>query len=163
MTVIWSAWRLHLICLLEPPWSYWVFPIKSPTQRGCWAKVKPGPAVTTNTPRTQYSTTCQVQIRETRAGDSLCWRVGPGRGEMQMQTGARARQQTGSGLADAGPEHTGLPRLQGEGRWAKSKSWICRANGSEPQDPRDSVWDMPKGNTVTSMRLGGRSGLGWHI
>lgn len=64
-----------------------------------WSKTRPQQWPQT-LPRTQRHTTCQVRIWETRARDSLCWRAGPDRGDVKMQTQMPPRAGSWSQAAD---------------------------------------------------------------
>ena len=95
----------------------------------CWAEAKQGPSSDHKhfqghnaTPRAKWESERQGPGTACAGGQVLTevtWRC---RLRCHRGQAAGARQQTVSGLADAGPRNMGLPRLQGERRGVSAKS-----------------------------------------
>ena len=122
-----------------------------------WSKTRPQQWPQT-LPRTQRRTTCQVRIRETRAGDSLCWRAGPDRGDMKMQTRMPPQAGSWSQAADARwpgrrwPREHGTPPTAG---WKERSVGQVRAltDRSESWHQEMSAWNTPRAGEQWAMSV----------
>lgn len=111
--------------------------------------------MTTNTPRTQCGATCQVKIRATRAGDSLCWRVGPGRGETAEADTEKAaagreldQEADNEGPGRHRPWAHGPPLRAGQRKMREGQGG-SPAGRSEPRHQQRRRGEHAKASTVT--------------